>query len=294
MCGGSAFDVGIGAPVGGLSPRVRGKPLPRQPNERPPGSIPACAGEATSAGLMGHRDAVYPRVCGGSRVGVGWRGRNGGLSPRVRGKRFGGDAHPPFRRSIPACAGEALALHPRWRRPPVYPRVCGGSGMPATVTHRIPGLSPRVRGKRRRSWSERKGDRSIPACAGEAGAEIAGAVAHSVYPRVCGGSGVSRRRLGARRGLSPRVRGKPVQQLILRNPQRSIPACAGEARVKVGDGLMGAVYPRVCGGSVQTPIGRRQNEGLSPRVRGKRTASSGERTYDRSIPACAGEARMWM
>ena len=53
------------------------------------------------------RNAVYPRVCGGSQAVVNGTTTDAGLSPRVRGKpdeierRFGEG------RSIPACAGEA-------------------------------------------------------------------------------------------------------------------------------------------------------------------------------------------
>ena len=48
--------------------------------------------------------------------------------------------------SIPACAGEPILLGrspaPGW----VYPRVCGGTALPMTVTSLAKGLSPRVRG----------------------------------------------------------------------------------------------------------------------------------------------------
>ena len=70
------------------------------------------------------------------------------------------------------------------------------------------GLSPRVRGKRPgRCWQSRQ-IRSIPACAGEADVSSGYIAEQEVYPRVCGGSGYRGADGDARRGLSPRVRGK--------------------------------------------------------------------------------------
>ena len=51
------------------------------------------------------------------------------------------------------------------------------------------------------------------------------------------------------------------------------------------------VYPRVCGGSVAGFGGRHIAEGLSPRVRGKRDELLPPAGVERSIPACAGEAK---
>ena len=50
------------------------------------------------------------------------------------------------------------------------------------------GLSPRVRGNPGRHPFYRKGDRSIPACAGEPKRGRWFIWADEVYPRVCGGT----------------------------------------------------------------------------------------------------------
>ena len=52
--------------VAGLSPRVRGNLLPGMHRHRSPGSIPACAGEPSNDHRAYARQAVYPRVCGGT------------------------------------------------------------------------------------------------------------------------------------------------------------------------------------------------------------------------------------
>ena len=107
VCGGSPA-VGVAArQPRGLSPRVRGKPCSCANSRPPPGSIPACAGEARERRSSRAMTMVYPRVCGGSSRESLPLGLGNGLSPRVRGKQTppagGGDAQG----SIPACAGEA-------------------------------------------------------------------------------------------------------------------------------------------------------------------------------------------
>ena len=171
----------------GLSPRVRGNHGGLQQPAPHSRSIPACAGEPrrpTPSSLM---QSVYPRVCGGTGHPQILRPRACGLSPRVRGNpgEIGiGLAYPGSipacagepstarttaspERSIPACAGEPQEMHrssPRWR---VYPRVCGGTPPCWKSLTTCRGLSPRVRGNRRKGRRQYGAARSIPACAGE-------------------------------------------------------------------------------------------------------------------------------
>ena len=209
VCGGSHHHIAAATRSIGLSPRVRGKRAGRTNPDKPAGSIPACAGEArwnTWAIAVG---TVYPRVCGGSAAAAAMASLPMGLSPRVRGKPRRLVGGRPCRRSIPACAGEAVSPGRSTSVPAVYPRVCGGSipnGAEATM---VQGLSPRVRGKPVRTGAGAATGRSIPACAGEAGRGWPSGWRCWVYPRVCGGSpglGLADVGLG---GLSPRVRGKP-------------------------------------------------------------------------------------
>ena len=274
----------------GLSPRVRGKlcvPGGRVPGR---GSIPACAGEARRRSRRLRRSRVYPRVCGGSL-----RQRDDvvclcGLSPRVRGKPCKAWRGWRRRRSIPACAGEALVRRVRPLGNKVYPRVCGGSIAEWRAAVAAEGLSPRVRGKPTHGADFTSLGRSIPACAGEARAHSPNAGRHRVYPRVCGGSVGNLISSANGGGLSPRVRGKPGKQLHRRGRHRSIPACAGEALTTCGISRLRWVYPRVCGGSAETGTTAGGARGLSPRVRGKQILPRRMRFKAGSIPACAGEA----
>ena len=151
------------------------------------------------------------------------------------------------------------------------------------------GLSPRVRGNPAGVIIISCYQRSIPACAGEPppGNGQPGLV--EVYPRVCGGTGRNMSPAGARKGLSPRVRGNPISGRAQSFRSRSIPACAGEPAACEYAGQAGAVYPRVCGGT-DLPDGEiRHMRGLSPRVRGNPPGPAPTPRRTRSIPACAGE-----
>ena len=50
-----------------------------------------------------------------------------------------------------------------------------------------------------------------------------------------------------------------------------------------------SVYPRVCGGTIDTYCGWLKSVGLSPRVRGNLGQAVGAEPFRGSIPACAGE-----
>ena len=80
----------------------------------------------------------------------------------------------------------------------------GGGGVGAG------GLSPRVRGKQVPPPESAEWGGSIPACAGEAGTSGKRRPTPTVYPRVCGGSSSGLVARSANKGLSPRVRGKPL------------------------------------------------------------------------------------
>ena len=174
----------------------------------PRGSIPASAGEPILAMLSQPYKTVYPRECGGTRLGSLIGSPSYGLSPRVRGNP------PPARLgewllgSIPASAGEP---HPCLGSPPVnrvYPRECGGTSRRVARCDEYVGLSPRVRGNHTGGRSLGVSTGSIPASAGE--------------------PWYSRSMWRIAHGLSPRVRGNPRAGRGDRPLLRSIPASAGE------------------------------------------------------------------
>ena len=158
----------------GLSPPVRGNPIPACAGEPAKRSIPACAGEPAPGTRCGKSRRVYPRLCGGTRTSGNHPIPIWGLSPPVRGNHWMTKRKRIRIWSIPACAGEPAGRNRAAQNRKVYPRLCGGTGAwhsrnPANV-----GLSPPVRGNRRQVEADAFIPRSIPACAGEPGASYAG------------------------------------------------------------------------------------------------------------------------
>ena len=90
------------------------------------------------------------------------------------------------------------------------------------------GLSPRVRGNHLGGYNPAAYKGSIPACAGEPPGRPSEGQAHTVYPRVCGGTQSIMKEAIIPTGLSPRVRGNRSHNRELSVCGRSIPACAGE------------------------------------------------------------------
>ena len=291
VCGGTIALHSIALPVHGLSPRVRGNRVPLGYAVGRGGSIPACAGEPGDRVFLRVQDAVYPRVCGGTRRPCVPARAGCGLSPRVRGNRYGVTYAEADARSIPACAGEPGLGWAEGIEPTVYPRVCGGTPIRSMASMLPIGLSPRVRGNRRNSVRRRRVPRSIPACAGEPGRSPAGRGRRGVYPRVCGGTWTPRPPPPISPGLSPRVRGNHASPQGRSMIMGSIPACAGEPIALGSLAAFYPVYPRVCGGTRLFLLRRAGLTGLSPRVRGNPCRRPAGRSRDGSIPACAGEPR---
>ena len=249
VCGGTGVIVRVAPPHRGISPRVRGNPDGSGAAAMAQGSIPACAGEPALRQSASRVYGVYPRVCGGTLLGLRPGLAAAGLSPRVRGNLHKADAAHNAARSIPACAGEPMQGRGGPPAEWVYPRVCGGTLSLYTTRLSSIGLSPRVRGNPVSPGGPSGYGGSIPACAGE---PVRGSRRRSgppVYPRVCGGTARSTAIDAPPEGLSPRVRGNRGGQRGYRNKGGSIPACAGEPRHKKVLTTLRKVYPRVCGGT---------------------------------------------
>ena len=192
VCGGTTTSSAVRKADFGLSPRVRGNrpSLPRLDSHVR--SIPACAGEPWVGTGRRTPRTVYPRVCGGTvRQRIDGLVIEG-LSPRVRGNQMAVVVDEVVLRSIPACAGEPGVTYCEPCCGLVYPRVCGGTLPTTRLFPPSEGLSPRVRGNHRQHGLPTTRLWSIPACAGEPGVETAVGRRRRVYPRVCGGTRLTR------------------------------------------------------------------------------------------------------
>ena len=273
----------------GPSPRVRGKPLNRPRPDRGElcRSIPARAGETVSTWIMdefgspgpsprvrGKRPAPTRRIgCSAGSIPAragetpASTATQEGPSPRVRGKRCRRPPHDVFEGSIPARAGETYCRPCGAGCPPVHPRACGGNrtmgGLPAGTW----GPSPRVRGKPLHRRRPDDALRSIPARAGET---VLTCIMDSrgPSPRVRGKHAVLSPRVRGKRldqnssqgacggnadqGPSPRVRGKPHARDRAPEGRGSIPARAGETTRRSPTWCASRVHPRACGGNISS------------------------------------------
>ena len=90
---------------------------------------------------------------------------------------------------------------------------------------------------------------SIPAGAGEPSRANLAKLREWVYPRGCGGAIRITPCILYGVGLSPRVRGSPVQVGTTQVGTGSIPAGAGEPQTRSSLRRRKGVYPRGCGGA---------------------------------------------
>ena len=279
----------IPKPARGLSPRVRGS---RRIPDVPPdlrGPIPAGAGEPRPVPRAARRGAAYPRGCGGASPPTSPETSCRGLSPRVRGSRTGKNCERIRDRPIPAGAGEPGPGSISVQHPPAYPRGCGGATRLSVETVLARGLSPRVRGSPRLPDARGRGQRPIPAGAGEPAVAASERHLTAAYPRGCGGAGMAAIVATPSKGLSPRVRGSPSPDAAHPLLQRPIPAGAGEPPLDSHGIAPPAAYPRGCGGALPLLTALLPQRGLSPRVRGSHFPHYRPTDRGGPIPAGAGE-----
>ncbi len=250
--------------------------------------IPACAGNVLRKYWRPLQEAVHPRVCG-ERVSWCNLHRFGyGSSPRVRGTCVRCNFFVRSFRFIPACAGNVGTRRPSKRYHSVHPRVCGERWRLGDHPGWISGSSPRVRGTLFRQSKGKANLRFIPACAGNVLPRDLSGFKPSVHPRVCGERDCAEMNLNLSHGSSPRVRGTYPLPSPTIHPGRFIPACAGNVVGSVSASHKRPVHPRVCGERVVAMKYLISNCGSSPRVRGTSLTPCDLRSYDRFIPACAG------
>ena len=250
VCGEQDQTYEAAFPYVGSPPRVRGTGRVHDDPEEDYGITPACAGNSFQPTSKKASCKDHPRVCGeqpgrpaADRAGVG-------SPPRVRG------TVPP-----PAYIIKQTLDHPR---------VCGeqfGDGAPVLGEA---GSPPRVRGTDNYASILYAADRITPACAGNSAACRAGGMAAEDHPRVCGEQGGDRGAGCVHQGSPPRVRGTASKTTFANSQARITPACAGNSR------------PVILQGLVQL--------GSPPRVRGTGNPAAPNLWAARITPACAGNS----
>ena len=291
MRGGNGSRRAVRPPQGGSSPLARGKRPDRRRDPHGVRIIPACAGETASGVMRTPRQADHPRLRGGNSSHWRTRHPSAGSSPLARGKH---PAHPgrrPRPGIIPACAGETVAVGCPVNPHGDHPRLRGGNITTAVQAIGAIGSSPLARGKRPHRGPTAPLSRIIPACAGETGGgQVAGNWPRD-HPRLRGGNRIITAARYSNSGSSPLARGKRTADARGRDPQRIIPACAGET--PRGQGLVGhgRDHPRLRGGNPRRSCMSGSVRGSSPLARGKLTERLALAPDLGIIPACAGETR---
>ena len=215
------------APTSGTPPRARGSLDPDDPDRRPGGNTPACAGITRLIQPTAHLFEEHPRVRGDHHVEAYARFIEEGTPPRARGSQPGLLVDPAGYGNTPACAGITTRTPCASRRAREHPRVRGDHAPAAAGSPQEGGTPPRARGSLRLRGTTDPRVGNTPACAGITLPASQRSTVGSEHPRVRGDHGDSGRNIIRGRGTPPRARGSHVQRPLHRGPDRNTPACAG-------------------------------------------------------------------
>ncbi len=292
----------------GSSPRGRGTPDIASLSFVHDRFIPAWAGNTKASTCQRQTRAVHPRV-GGEHFDSGVSVSSGcGSSPRGRGTRAC-DCPIGFRfRFIPAWAGNTVSAACASSTALVHPRVGGEHPAPNVAPNVAPGSSPRGRGTLPIICHPSRGQRFIPAWAGNTSQYCSSSHSSSVHPRVGGEHALLRYNALLPIGSSPRGRGTRTYQFAQQEATRFIPAWAGNTNTCCDVNCFNPVHPRVggehssawrlsCWQSGSSRVGGEHGSvimassiaaGSSPRGRGTRRNNTDRPDRHRFIPAWAG------
>ena len=153
------------------------------------------------------------------------------------------------------------------------------------------GSSPRMRGKLAAGARRRGRRRIIPAHAGQTPAEPWKKPARSDHPRACGANFSAIGFPALTSGSSPRMRGKLGHGQVVSAGKRIIPAHAGQTCSKATNSCARTDHPRACGANLKIGASGSEQDGSSPRMRGKLRGLFVDVAQVRIIPAHAGQTR---
>ena len=149
-----------------------------------------------------------------------------------------------------------------------YPHACGETTARRLEWRRRGGLSPRMRGNRRRMVSHRRWRGPIPTHAGKP--RMIGRLhrLRKAYPHACGETTEFIEREDFDWGLSPRMRGNLPHRRRRGTALRPIPTHAGKPAAGPACASGRRAYPHACGETGIDVEDYIPAEGLSPRMRG--------------------------
>ena len=193
-------------------------------------------------------------------------------------------------RFIPAGAGNSWVNEPPAPGVAVYPRWRGELIAQQLIRHANDGLSPLARGTPNRPQLRPRGPRFIPAGAGNSVRAFLYSAPNSVYPRWHGELCIKCLFFLINAGLSPLARGTRRHGQWGQQPDRFIPAGAGNSQKRVLQRVDSPVYPRWRGELKISKAFPHPQAGLSPLARGTLLDVRRLGRSWRFIPAGAGNS----
>ena len=150
-----------------------------------------------------------------------------GSSPHARGPQRGRRQEGILKGIIPACAGSTDREKAKKEAAQDHPRMRGVHVRHACSSFRNLGSSPHARGPRRDSFPASCNARIIPACAGSTRCMVRLICSTRDHPRMRGVHPDPASEILLPVGSSPHARGPLPKDVVVGNPDRIIPACAG-------------------------------------------------------------------
>ena len=215
-----------------------------------------------------------------------------GSPSRMRGKEGDELGLGQTIRITPACAGKRAGPNNSLTGNQDHPRVCGEKLLHGAHHAKSWGSPPHVRGKALHFNPHRTGFGITPAYAGKSSRNETCWHRPWDHPRVCGEKPDNEFDEEYFEGSPPRMRGKGVVNVLVSEPFRITPACAGK-RPQMGRwNLSMWDHPRVCG--EKCPPGKFffMTVGSSPRMRGKAFPARWSARPAWITPAYAGKSRL--
>ena len=235
---------------------------------RPPGIIPAYAGNTRIRFQPTPEPWDHPRVCGEHATGASTQVNCTGSSPRMRGTPAVTEATNNTARIIPAYAGNTPAACWKSWQAWDHPRVCGEHRDRRQRATTMTGSSPHMRGTLRDRDRDVPFVGIIPAYAGNTFCSLLLSSSNGDHPRICGEHKWLRAVPSALAGSSPHMRGT-LKIVIVRGDQVGIiPAYAGNTDWTVYDPVQHGDHPRICGEHSGAKSRVRRILGSSPHMRG--------------------------
>ena len=212
----------------GSSPRGRGKLNGRRIGHIRVRLIPARAGKTASVRPRRLVATAHPRAGGENTLWEDMRVAVAGSSPRGRGKLCSIILSSVMGRLIPARAGKTIRDYLGDFAAEAHPRAGGENFGPSPKALRLPGSSPRGRGKLQHRRVGHNGGRLIPARAGKTDHTRRRRANRAAHPRAGGENPSQPVYVWRTDGSSPRGRGKRGHEPPRRRRPGLIPARAGK------------------------------------------------------------------